>query len=146
MQCGLPDVPSLDDLLALSSGMGFDLQPDSTGPAQQQQHACWPPLSQHPCSRPAAAGATPSGAGPLHPVAALKGSRSEPAALGAQPGPETPTSAEQAPCHITLMQRREGCPPDRPSLHVYEVTRSSQRCFWQLSCEFSSTAAVAQCR
>ncbi|KAL4424310.1 hypothetical protein ABPG75_001611 [Micractinium tetrahymenae] len=146
---GLPDVPSLDELIALSGRMGFDLQPCSPTPAQGRQPATWltpqlQALLQPGCSAAAAAAALPASA------TALKGSRVEqptPAStlLGAALGPETPTSAELAARQITLMQRREGSADAAPALHIYEVTRSSQRCCWQLSCEYSSSAAAAHC-
>ncbi|KAL4442671.1 hypothetical protein ABPG77_006665 [Micractinium sp. CCAP 211/92] len=140
---GLPDVPSLDELLIISSGMGFDLQPSSPAHVQPLHRPAWPPIRLHAAAAaaiPSAAAAAPAA------VAAPKGGCTEHSLpAGWQPGPETPTSAEQVPCHITVMERPGASRMDRPSVRVYEVTRSSQRCCWQLSCEFSGAAAAAQC-
>lgn len=143
LQAGLPDVPSLDELLTISSGMGIDLQPSSPAHVQPLHRPAWPPIRLHVAAAaaiPSAAAAAPAA------VAAPKGGCTEHSLpAGWQPWPETPTSAEQVPCHITVMERPGASRMDRPSVRVYEVTRSSQRCCWQLSCEFSGAAAAAQC-
>lgn len=149
---GPPDVPSMHELLLLSTRMGFDLLPSERFLAHFDQHqAGWPASQPQLQTQLAAAAAARSDAASRAPPAAIKGRCMAPAAstlreaAGCQRGPETPTSAEQVPSRVTLMQRQESDPAGTPSLHVYEVTRSSQRCCWQLSCEFTAAGAEARC-
>lgn len=152
LQNGPPDVPSMHELLLLSTRMGFDLLPSERFLAHFDQHqAGWPASQPQLQTQLAAAAAARGDAASRAPPAAIKGRCMAPAAstlreaAGGQRGPETPTSGEQVPSRVTLMQRQESGPAGAPSLHVYEVTRSSQRCCWQLSCEFTAAGAEARC-